>query len=86
MNSIDTALLDYSRLLLGCEGEIQTSLFLLASGGKLHFFVYFSKGVWSNGNQLIEAFAVKHAITWFTVYMYLTCRYPMVGHAHQGTS
>ena len=47
-NSIDTAVLDCSRLLFVCEGEIQSLLFLLASCGKLHFFVYFSKDVWSN--------------------------------------
>ena len=38
----------YLRLLRGCEGETQTLLLLPASGGKLHFFVYFSKNARSN--------------------------------------
>ena len=62
-NSSDTAVLDYSRLLLGREREIRTSL---SSGDKLHFFVSFSKDVWSNCTGQ-GALAVEHAISWLTV-------------------
>ena len=40
--------------------------FLLASDGKLHFFVYFSKDVWSN-NTGQRALAAKYAVSWSTV-------------------
>ena len=65
-NSIDTPVLDYSHPFLGCEEEIQTSLFLLGSSGKLHLFIQFSKDVWSNLTRQ-RALAVEHAINWLTV-------------------